>query len=537
MFNPITLNSLSLRWPDGSVCLHEVSITFSAGLTGIVGRNGAGKTSLLKLITGEIKPTSGTINTVGRVGELPQRLTLETEARVADLLGIAPVTDAIDAIESGDADPRHFEVIGDDWDIEARAEAALGEAGLEIDLRRNVGTLSGGETMLIAIIGLRLARDPITVLDEPTNNLDRDTRERLYRLLEGWPGTLVVVSHDPGLLRLVDQIAEVRDGRLTSYGGGWDAYQAQVAGEQEAAQREVAAAEQRLRVEQRQRDEAQRKLAHRDRTAAKAATQGIGKMAQNYLTNRAEKSAAKLRGQHDDDIAAAREAVDAAEAKLRDDESIAIDLPDPQVGAGRRLAEFRDAGGRQHFLAGPERVALVGPNGIGKTVLLETLVAGRPPAGVSPLVEPIARTDRIGYLAQRLDGLDESASVLDNVRSAAPASTPGQIRNRLARFGLRGDAVHRPVATLSGGERFRAALAALLLAEPPAQLLVLDEPTNNLDLATVDALVSALTHYRGGLLVVSHDEDFLARLGVQRVLRLDAEGLLSEQDATWRAAR
>ena len=166
-------------------------------------------------------------------------------------------------------------------------------------------------------------------------------------------------------------------------------------------------------------------------------------------------------------------------------------------------------------------MALVGPNGIGKTVLLETLVAGRPPAGVSPLVEPIARTDRIGYLAQRLDGLDESASVLDNVRSAAPASTPGQIRNRLARFGLRGDAAHRPVATLSGGERFRAALAALLLAEPPAQLLVLDEPTNNLDLATVVALVSALTHYRGGLLVVSHDEDFLEAIGIDRRVKLE----------------
>ena len=129
-------------------------------------------------------------------------------------------------------------------------------------------------------------------------------------------------------------------------------------------------------------------------------------------------------------------------------------------------------------------------------------------------------TDQIGYLPQRLDGLDDSATVLDNVRAAAPDSLPEAIRGNLARFLLGAAAIQRPLGTLSGGERFRVALARLLLATPPHQLLVLDEPTNNLDLASIDALVSALSGYRGGLLVVSHDLRFLQRLGIDTWLEM-----------------
>ena len=128
-----------------------------------------------------------------------------------------------------------------------------------------------------------------------------------------------------------------------------------------------------------------------------------------------------------------------------------------------------------------------------------------------------------------MDGLDEDASVLENVRAAAPDLPTAEMRNRLARFLLRGAAVDRPVSTLSGGERFRVALARLLLADPPPQLLVLDEPTNNLDIDTVDQLVGALSSYRGAVLVVSHDDAFLARLGVDLTLELTPEGLVAHR--------
>ncbi len=532
MFNPVSLNRVTLVWPDGTPCLRETSVVFSAGFTGIVGRNGSGKSSLLKLISGELKPTRGSVTVEGTVGVLPQNLTGNRDARVADLLGVSAKLDAIRAIEAGDVDSQHFDVIGDDWDIEARTIGLLAETGFDVGLDRRVGTLSGGETMLLAIVGLKLARDPVTLLDEPTNNLDRTTREGIYRLLQGWAGTLVVVSHDVGLLRLVDQLAELRNGRISSYGGNWDEYLARVEVEQDAARRGLASAEQRLRAQRRQQTQTQEKLAHRRRLATKRAGEGVGKMAQHYLTNRAERSAAKLRGGLDEQLAAAADAVEMAESKLRDETTISIDLPDPKVATGRRLAELVDSTGRSHILQGPERAALVGPNGIGKTVLIENLLGlpGRPPSPVATRLF----TDRVGHLPQRLDDIDDASSVLENVQRMMPAGIAGEILDRLARFGLRGETVHRPMATLSGGERFRAVLAGLLLAEPPAQLLILDEPTNSLDIDTVTVLVDALGAYRGALLVVSHDEEFLRRLGTTRHLELSRSGVLADSLSTSR---
>ena len=212
--------------------------------------------------------------------------------------------------------------------------------------------------------------------------------------------------------------------------------------------------------------------------------------------------------------------MDERAGRVRRDAGVRLDLPDPQVAAGRRLAELRD-GRRSVLIRGPERVALLGRNGIGKTRLLRTLVE----PGAAGELQAVPHTDRMGYLPQRLDHLDDAGSILDNVRAAAPGAAPEQVRAGLARFLFRGGSVHRPVGSLSGGERFRVALARLLLASPPHQLLVLDEPTNNLDLHTVDELVDALDAFHGGLLVVSHDDAFLARLSIDSWLTLDDRGL------------
>jgi len=545
----IVLDHVSFTWPDGTVALSDVSGAFGAGRTGLVGRNGSGKSTLLRLIAGHLTPATGHITTSTEVAYLPQRLTLDVDRPVAELLGVSEPLTALRAIESGDADPRHFDAVGADWDIEARSHAALAEAGLAPGmLDRRVGELSGGEAVLTAIAGIRLGSASIALLDEPTNNLDRDARARLSAMVRAWRGTLIVVSHDVSLLELMDDTAELYESELSVFGGAYSEWRAWLDSEQDAARQAEKAAAQAVRREKRERIAAEITISHRAAMGRKAQLEKrVPKIVAGGRKMAAQVSAGKLRGEKADREASARAALDVAERRVRDDDSVKIDLPDPGVPAGRRIATLGD-GERTWVVQGPERVALVGPNGVGKTTLLERLVAcGVQNSSDHGVLGPVSdseapidgflrssahselHTDRVGYLPQRVDGLDEDASVLANVRGAAPAVPVPELRNRLARFLIRGAAVDRQVATLSGGERFRVALARLLLADPPPQLLVIDEPTNNLDLDTVDQLVEALAAYRGAVLVVSHDDVFLDRLEIDTTLEHGHDGGYTER--------
>ncbi|MCQ9334989.1 ATP-binding cassette domain-containing protein [Corynebacterium phoceense] len=524
----ITLRNLTFEWPDGTIALDSVNGTFSTGRTGLIGRNGAGKSTLLRLIAGELQPTSGHIDAGDEVGYLPQTLTLRRDTTIAELLGIKPILDAMKAIEYGDVAQRHFDAIGDDWDIESRADEALHQIGFSAaDLDRRVAEVSGGEGMLIAITGLRIRRTPITLLDEPTNNLDRATRTKLAKFVDQWPGTLIVVSHDLELLEHMDSTAELYAGRLDTFGGPYSAWKEHHEQEQAAAVQAARSAQQALKVEKNQRVEAETKLARRERTGKKTQKDGgIPKILAGNRASKAQASAGSLRSTLDDKVQAAQAAVDAADARLRDDEHIHLVLPDPDVPRGRRLAELEDEG-RSIVIQGPERVALIGANGAGKSTLIEQLIQRTDPVPGRPHGRLV--TELVGFLPQRLDGLDDDASAIQNVQSVAPNTPAGTVRNQLARLLLRGDSVDRPVRTLSGGERFRVSLARLLLADPPAQLLIMDEPTNNLDITSVEQLAEALDEYRGALLIVSHDFAFLERIGVEIILELDVHGRMHQR--------
>ncbi|MFJ4948269.1 ABC-F family ATP-binding cassette domain-containing protein [Streptomyces sp. NPDC088760] len=527
----LTAHSLSFAWPDGTAVFEGLDISFGPGRTGLVGVNGSGKSTLLKLLAGELVPADGTVRAAGEIGHLPQNVTLDTGLRVDQALGIAEQRAALHAIEAGDVAEQHFETLGDDWDVEERALVTLGELGLgHIGLDRTVGEVSGGESVLLRLAALLLRRPDVLLLDEPTNNLDLYARRRLYQAVASWPGVLVVVSHDRDLLDLVDQIAELHSGEVTWYGGNFSAYEEALAVEQEAAERLVRVAEADVRKQQRELADAQVKLARRKRYGQKMwDSKREPKIVMGARKRAAQESAGKHRIMHQERLAEARERLDEAVEAVRDDDEIRVELPYTAVPPGRQVLTLENLQTACHArvegildLRGPERIALVGRNGSGKTTLLRT-VAGElaPSAGTVTVHVPLR------FLPQRLDVLDDALSVAENVARFAPGATNNRIRARLARFLFRGARADQKAGTLSGGERFRAALAALMLAEPAPQLLLLDEPTNNLDMASVRQLTTALESYEGALVVAGHDLPFLESIGITRWLLMEG-GVLTE---------
>ncbi|MFC7100731.1 ABC-F family ATP-binding cassette domain-containing protein [Nonomuraea rubra] len=451
---------------------------------------------------------------------------------MAEVLGIAPVIAALDAIESGDASEEHFTTIGTDWDIEERTRAQLdrlGLAGLAFD--RTLGTLSGGQVVSLGLAAQLLKRPDVLLLDEPTNNLDLPARRRLHDLLGDWNGCLLVVSHDRALLDRMDRIAELDRGELRFYGGGYTAYEEAVRVEQEAAERDVRSAEQELKREKREMQQARERAERRASNAARnLKNAGLPRIFAGNMKRGAQESAGRSGQLHAARVSDAKARLDEAGRALRDDQKIALELPGTHVPAGRTVfhgerlqARGLFAGeGLELIVRGPERIALTGPNGAGKSTLLRMISGDLEPEGGTA-----RRADgRVAYLSQRLDLLDLDRTVAENLAAAAPGMASAERMNLLARFLFRGQRAHLPVGVLSGGERLRATLACVLCAEPAPQLLLLDEPTNNLDLVSVAQLESALAAYEGAFVVVSHDERFLAEIGIERWLELSGGRLL-----------
>ncbi len=516
---------LSFSWPSGEPVLTDLDCAFGAGFTGVVGANGTGKSTLIRILAGVLEPSRGQVSRPDRIGYLPQDLVLDADRSVASVLGVEPVLAALARADAGAGRPEDFELIGDDWDLEERVQAELDGFGFTgLGLHRPIGTLSGGQVVLLALAGHFLARPDALLLDEPTNNLDQDARQRLSAAVRRWPGPVVAVSHDRDLLELCDQIAELRGSTVTVHGGRYSDYVEAVASEQEAAARAVRTAEADLKRQQRELVEARTRIDRRSRYGKQSAEKSnLPKIIAGAMQRKAEVSAGKLRGRLEADVADARRQLETAEERVRDDDRVRVDLSATAVPTGRDVLTtdglvLRNGVTVDLHLRGPERLALTGGNGTGKTTLIDTITGAVAPAAGTAVCHVPSR-----LLPQRLQVLDADRPVLASVSALAPTADDNLLRARLARFLLGADIITRPAGTLSGGELFRATLAALLLAEPPVQLLILDEPTNNLDLDTVAALTSALRQYRGALLVASHDRPFLDDLGLTGELSFVAD--------------
>ena len=583
----ITLDHISYAHPGEPPLFTDLSAVFSAPLTGLIGDNGTGKTTLFRLILGEIKPSHGTISAPPRIAYLPQDLGLSEHQHLADIFGITKILRALDALESGDYSPDLYDTIGDAWDIEERTLATLAEYGfspaLTTDaadphairdlLMRPLSTFSGGQTVTAALAALLRSNPEFILLDEPTNNLDSAAKNRLFAALETLACPALIISHDRDLLAHMNTIAELhadREGRahLRIYEGNYDTYRAARKAEESAAHRRVSEAKNEARRAERERIENQIKL---DRNVRRGRDFERSKrkpgLAMGLDKNSSERSAGKLRAAHESKVADARAAVSEAQENLRVQERIYLEIAQDALPAGRKVlelqrvgkdscvsaqqsAEFKNVNTQntvshetqpyevdyssrsQDFpealiLTGPEHLRITGANGSGKTVLLKAIAHADDPdyrSPVPPAYRVLYRLDNAAYLPQRIT-LDPERTLLETVQRANPGASEQHLRDQLARLLFRRESVHQHIGELSGGERFRAALATVLLTDPVPQLLLLDEPTNNLDISSVDWLVQALDAYTGALIVVSHDEDFCERIRIDRTLSISAKPL------------
>ncbi|MFN3836869.1 MAG: ABC-F family ATP-binding cassette domain-containing protein [Brevundimonas sp.] len=521
-----TLDKVAVRTSEGDALLDNLNLTFGSERTGIVGANGVGKTTLLRLIAGDLGPFEGTVSRNGSVAVLHQRTDPGPGETAAQTLGVAQAMAVIARVLAGA--PRDGDLEQADWALEATIADALAAVGLAgLDLSRTTAGLSGGEQTRLRLAGLMMARPDLILLDEPTNHLDVQARALVADVIGRWRGGVVAVSHDRSLLRRMDRILEVSRHGVTIYGGGYDAYVAQRALMRQAAARDLAEAERELA---RANADAQRRTEAKSRRDAagrrQAAKGGQPKILLGRQAERAQNSGGRdtLLAQRQADQA--QSALATAQARVERTRALAIPMPPTGLAAGRTVltldrARWNAPDGRvvvgpiELSLVGGDRVAITGANGAGKSTLLKLAQGALAPSGGR-----VDRPVRAALLDQEADVLKPDETVIQAWRRLNPGGSDNAAHAALARFLFRNAAAHRRIGDLSGGERLRAALACVLTGVAPPQLLLLDEPTNHLDLDAINAVEEALNAYDGAMLVVSHDADFLAALRIDRTLDL-----------------
>ncbi len=514
----ITGYELDKAYGDRQI-LAAVSLTIEDGeRVGLVGVNGSGKTSLARILAGTEDADGGDVRTRRgfRLGYLAQEPVMEPTASALEVVlsGLgswyqaATRHDAISDQIGSVQDPTLLEALLEEqaavaaiveqsggWDLRYHAAATLGHLGIS-NASRVVGQMSGGERRRIALAQILVAEPELVILDEPTNHLDIGTIEWLERfLVNRYKGALLLITHDRYLLdRVVSRTLEVEHGALYSYAGGWSKYL--------EARAERAAQE--ARVEANRQNFLRRELEWlrrqpKARTGKQKARIGRAEAALSVEVRSAENNAALK-------VEATRSGKRIVEAR-----GLAVDV------AGRRLVRDLDL-----TLMKGQRLGIIGPNGCGKTSLLNVLLGHVPPA--SGTLEHGTNTT-VAYLNQARDDLDGDASVYDNVAGDSPVvivgGEPVEVRNYLYRFMFDNERQKQSVKTLSGGERARVALARVLREK--ANVVILDEPTNDLDVMTLSALEASLLEFGGTSVVVTHDRWFLDRIATH-ILSFEGDG-------------
>lgn len=531
----IRLHHVSLRLPEGRILFDDLNETFTTGCIGLIGRNGTGKSMLVRMLAGMIAPDRGRVECNGSLLYVPQNLHIAASTTIAELTALAPLFHALTRVESGQGSADDFDLLEGHWDIGSRLEQAMNEAGLpRLAPQDSAAPLSGGEVMRVALAGAFLSGANILLLDEPSNHLDRDARQWLMERIRHWRGCLIVVSHDRALLDGMDRIVELKSGTLHSYGGNYSFYRAQREQESAAAQNALDHArterDRTLRALREQHD-AQLRRTSRNRKDAKSAN--LPGIYLNRLREGAEAYSGRERQRQTDTRIELAQSVRAAADKVDAPAPVALLLPGTTLPSGKCFLELEDAmppfpAGSSLLnmrLSGPMRIGLTGPNGCGKTTLLR-MIAGEllPASGRCRTLVPSAWLDQ-----HARHWLPPDRSVLQRLAALHSPLLEHELRTRLVLLGLNEEQVRTPAGNLSGGERLKAALACALWNATPAQLLLLDEPTNHLDLASVLAFEQALANYPGALIIASHDQRLLDALHLTHLMQSTHAGWRLEQ--------
>ncbi len=527
----IIANGVSYRHTNNQPLFENVALSVPDGAkVSLIGPNGAGKSTLLQLLGGRLAPAAGSIAVSSSPYYVPQH-TVPDERSIAELLGADEKLRALQAIYAGTTDTAWFDTLGDDWTIEERCHAALAEWELrDAALDTPVAALSGGERTKVLLAGLSLHNPAIVLLDEPTNHLDRRARAKLYEYVGRTHATLVVVSHDITLLNLLQTTCELTAAGIRLYGGNYNFYREQKTIEEQALTERIEAEQTALRAARRQaqevRERQERRSAQGKRNKSKT---GLARIVANARGAQAQNSAARLQDRHTAIIGDSRQRLAELRGRQIRHGELKIDFDDAALHAGKRLIRaeglnFTYGDGAPLWpqpldleIRSGDRVHIAGDNGSGKTTLVRMLLGELAPTA--------GRVERAGFSAVYLDqeyrALESPLSVAEMAgRHNAHRLADHEVKIRLDRALFPRETWDKPCRALSGGERMRLWLCCMMLSDSIPDLMVLDEPTNNLDIGSLAILTDTIRDYRGTLLVVSHDEHFVREVGTTKTVAL-----------------
>lgn len=520
------LHHISFGFPAGNLLFNSINLTIpSHTKSALVGSNGMGKSTLLKLIAGEIEPLEGNINIQGDLLYVPQMFGNCNYLTVAECLKIEKKLEALQKITNGEVDEIYFETLNDDWDIGERCQNALQYWKLEnVSVHQKLESLSGGQKTKVFLAGIQINQPEIILLDEPTNHLDLEGRNLLYDFIEKTSSTVIIVSHDRTLLNLVDTIFELSNQGISTYGGNYDFYAEQKEIENEALQNDIHSKERALKkAKEKERETMERKQKLDARGKGKQEKSGVARIMMNTLRNNAEKNTSRLKSVHAEKINDISGDLRDLRSSVRNSDQMKVNFNDSNLHSGKILVSAEEINFKYEEenlwkenlsleIRSGDRVCFKGSNGSGKTTLIKLLLGDwEPSAG------KITRADfQTIYVDQEYSLIDGNSTVYEFVQQFNDnAMQESEVKTLLSRFLFGKETWDKKCNVLSGGERLRLLLCGLSISNKAPDMIILDEPTNNLDLQNVEILTNSIKDYHGTLVVISHDEVFLEEIGVE----------------------